>query len=114
VCAAAAALWSDDAHVERRRDALARVWDLADDILGDLVGYRRAAAGFFLWLPVPDDEEAARSLWRDAALRVMPGRYLAVEDGGVNPGVGHLRVALVHEEKVMARVLERLRPLLTR
>jgi aspartate/methionine/tyrosine aminotransferase len=111
VCAAAAALWSDDSHVERRREALARVWDLADEILGDRAAYRRAEAGFFLWLPVADDEEAARSLWRDAALRVMPGRYLAVEDGGVNPGAGHLRIALVHEEKVMARVLERLRAL---
>jgi|GEM_PF-548258 len=113
VCAAAAGLWSDDGHVERRRDALRRVWDVADELVGDLPGYRRAAAGFFLWLPVADDEDAARRLWQDAALRAMPGRYLAVEDGGVNPGAGHLRLALVHEEKVMARALERLRAVLT-
>jgi len=112
VCAAAAALWADESHVERRRDALARVWDTADDILGDYPRYRRAEAGFFLWLPVADDEEAARRLWRDAALRVMPGRYLAVKDRGANPGAGYLRVALVHEEKVMAGVLERLRAFL--
>ncbi|WP_182886595.1 aminotransferase class I/II-fold pyridoxal phosphate-dependent enzyme [Microbispora sp. H10885] len=110
VCAAAAALWSDDAHVARLRTALARNWDLADEILGGLPGYRRAEAGFFLWLPVPDDEAAARDLWRDQGLSVMPGRYLAAEGPyGVNPGAGHLRVALVHEETVMRAALTRLR-----
>ncbi|KAA9374784.1 M20/M25/M40 family metallo-hydrolase [Microbispora cellulosiformans] len=138
VCAAAAALWSDDAHVARLRSALARNWDLADEILGGhpgflglsgsggfsgsdgltgsggLPGYHRAEAGFFLWLPVADDEAAARDLWRDQGLSVMPGRYLAAEGpDGVNPGAGHLRVALVHEETVMREALTRLRDGLT-
>jgi aspartate/methionine/tyrosine aminotransferase len=114
VCAAAASLWSDDSHVEARRDELTRIWDLADTILGDLPGYRRAAAGFFLWLPVGDDEQTARRLWRRDGLTVMPGRYLAVADAGGNPGAGHLRVALVHPEEVMAEALSRLRSTLTR
>jgi aspartate/methionine/tyrosine aminotransferase len=115
VCAAAAALWSDDGHVARRRAALARTWDLADEILGDLRGYRRAEAGFFLWLPVRDDEDLARRLWRADALSVMPGRYLAVEDAtGVNPGANHLRIALVHQEKVMEEALGRIRATVAR
>jgi aspartate/methionine/tyrosine aminotransferase len=113
VCAAAASLWSDDSHVARRRASLARIWDLADHVLGDLPGYRRAQAGFFLWMPVKDDEETARRLWRDDALTVMPGRYLAVDDAGVNPGIDHLRIALVHEEKVMEEALARIRSTLT-
>ncbi|OKJ70002.1 aminotransferase class I/II-fold pyridoxal phosphate-dependent enzyme [Streptomyces sp. CB02460] len=115
VCAAAALLWDDDAHVERARAALAANWALADRLLADVPGYRRADAGFFLWLPVDDDEAAARHLWRDQALSVMPGRYLAAEGpDGTNPGAGHLRVALVHDGPLMRRALLRLRAGLTR
>ncbi|WP_369171299.1 aminotransferase class I/II-fold pyridoxal phosphate-dependent enzyme [Streptomyces sp. R28] len=115
VCAAAARLWDDDAHVERARRELAANWALADTILAAVPGYRRADAGFFLWLPVADDEDAARHLWRDQALSVMPGRYLAADGpDGVNPGAGHLRVALVHDKPLMREALVRLREGLTR
>ncbi|MFY1700770.1 aminotransferase class I/II-fold pyridoxal phosphate-dependent enzyme [Micromonospora sp. WMMA1923] len=131
VCAVSAALWSDDTHVARARAALARNWDTADELLKDLPGYRRPGAGFFLWLPVPDDPGTTRRLWRDQALTVMPGRYLAVDtaagsnpaaagkDPGVdtaagsNPGAGHLRVALVHDEARTEVALTRLRAGLT-
>ncbi|MEV7597689.1 aminotransferase class I/II-fold pyridoxal phosphate-dependent enzyme [Kitasatospora sp. NPDC089797] len=109
VNAVAAALWSDDAHVERARRALVRNWELADAALGHVPGYRRAEAGFFLWLPVRDDEGTARRLWCSRALSVMPGRYLAAEEeDGVNPGAGHLRIALVHDEGPMREALARL------
>ncbi|MFD6422864.1 aminotransferase class I/II-fold pyridoxal phosphate-dependent enzyme [Streptomyces sp. NPDC060198] len=115
VCAAAARLWDDDAHVERARAELAANWALADRVLAGVAGYRRADAGFFLWLPVGDDEAAARALWRDQALTVMPGRYLAAGGpDGTNPGAGHLRVALVHDEPLMREALHRLRAGLTR
>ncbi len=110
VTMAAAALWADDAHVARGQALLARNWDLADSILGDVPQYRRPAAGFFLWLPVGDDEAATRVLWRQQALRVMPGRYLGTEtEDGQNPGAGYLRIALVHEESLMGEALTRLR-----
>lgn len=110
VCAVAAELWRDEAHVLRSRQALAGNWDLADALLADVPGYRRAEAGFFLWLPVEDDEAAARHLWRESALSVMPGRYLGAEGSdGVNPGAGRLRIALVHEQPLMREALERLR-----
>ena len=113
VCAVAAALWADDIHVSRLRSALARNWALADTILGVLPSYRRAEAGFFLWLPVPDDEATARELWRRYALSVMPGRYLATDATGGNPGIGHLRIALVHDEPTMREALTRLRQAMT-
>ncbi|WKU04448.1 aminotransferase class I/II-fold pyridoxal phosphate-dependent enzyme [Micromonospora sp. HUAS LYJ1] len=110
VCEAAAALWADDAHVARARAALARNWDRADVLLKDVPGYRRAEAGFFLWLPVADDTETARRLWGNHALTVMPGRFLAADDStGGNPGVGHLRIALVHDESRTEAALARLR-----
>ncbi|MEV5886550.1 aminotransferase class I/II-fold pyridoxal phosphate-dependent enzyme [Streptomyces sp. NPDC052020] len=110
VDAVSTALWSDDTHVARARAALAKNWELADETLGDLPRYRRAEAGFFLWLPVGDDEETTRRLWSSHALMVMPGRYLAAEGPeGVNPGLGHVRIALVHDAVLMRTALTRLR-----
>ncbi|MFF9768211.1 aminotransferase class I/II-fold pyridoxal phosphate-dependent enzyme [Streptomyces sp. NPDC014636] len=114
VNAVATALWSDDAHVATARASLARNWALADATLKDVPHYRRAAAGFFLWLPVADDEATARHLWRSHALTVMPGRYLAAAGAdGVNPGAGYVRVALVHDEPLMREALTRLAAALT-
>ncbi|MEV4018542.1 aminotransferase class I/II-fold pyridoxal phosphate-dependent enzyme [Nonomuraea angiospora] len=113
VCAVAARLWADDAHVARLRSAVSANWDVADELLGDLAGYRRAEAGFFLWFPVRDDEEAARLLWRAEAVTAMPGRYLgAATDGGTNPGAGHLRIALVHAPDRTREALTRVRRVL--
>jgi N-succinyldiaminopimelate aminotransferase len=110
ICEVAAALWDDDRHVEALRTLLARHWSAADEILGDLPGYVRPESGFFLWLPVRDDESATRYLWQKCAVRVMPGRYLAAADSnGVNPGAGWLRIALVHEEPLLREALRRIR-----
>jgi aspartate/methionine/tyrosine aminotransferase len=113
VCAVAARLWADDAHVARLRSAVSANWDIADELLGELTGYERAEAGFFLWFPVPDDEEAARRLWREEAVTAMPGRYLgAATDCGANPGAGHLRIALVHAPERTREALTRVRRVL--
>ena len=72
-------------------------------------GYRAPEAGFFLWLPVADGEDAALRLWRETGVRVLPGAYLAQEVDGVSPGAGFIRVAMVAPEDEMARGLTRLR-----
>ncbi|MEQ1888622.1 MAG: aminotransferase class I/II-fold pyridoxal phosphate-dependent enzyme [Alphaproteobacteria bacterium] len=89
--AAAAAAWSDEAHVVENRRLYAQKFDAADEILADLFGYTRPAGGFFLWLDVGDGEAAALKLWRDAGVKVLPGKYLA--RGTV--GDAYIRVALV-------------------
>src|SRR5882757_11263834 len=76
----AVAAYGDETHVEENRRLYAQKFDLADQIIGDRYGYRRPAGGFFLWLDVSaqgGDETAALRLWREAGLRVVPGRYLA-------------------------------------
>ena len=76
----AIAAYGDEAHVEENRRLYAQKFDLADQIIGDRYGYRRPAGGFFLWLDVSaqgGDEAVALRLWREAGLRVVPGRYLA-------------------------------------
>ncbi len=109
-CEAAASLWSDDLHVEAHRAAIRENWRLADHYLKDVPGYRRAEAGFFVWLPVEDDEAQSVRLWSSVAVKVMPGRYLASPDlQGQNPGEGYLRIALVHTPDIMRTALARLR-----
>jgi N-succinyldiaminopimelate aminotransferase len=54
-------------------------------------------AGFYLWAAVPggDDEAFARDLFTQYNVTVLPGRYLAREVHGINPGQGRIRMALV-------------------
>ena len=60
----AEALWSDEAHVEANRARYARKYALADEAFAGIQGAGAPEAGFFLWLPVADGEEAVLRLWR--------------------------------------------------
>ena len=107
--AAATALWQDEAHVEANRALYRQKFDLAEERLGGRFGFYRPPGGFYLWLDVGDGEAAAASLWRDAALRVIPGAYLARTDAdGTNPGAAYIRAAMVHDLDTTADALERL------
>lgn len=114
ICAASAALWQHDTHVQQQQQALQRNWEMADDYLAQVPGYQRAEAGFFLWLAVTDGEAIARQLWTEQGLRVMPGRYLCHDDNnGNNSGNGFVRLALIHKHSIMREALLRLRVGLT-
>jgi aspartate/methionine/tyrosine aminotransferase len=110
--AAAAALWQDEPHVEENRAAYRRKFDVAERILSGQYGFYRPPGGFFLWLDVGDGEKAALALWREAALRVLPGGYTAHTTNGRNPGQRYIRVAVVHDEQTVAVALERMRRVL--
>jgi N-succinyldiaminopimelate aminotransferase len=104
--------YGDEAHVRENRRLYAQKFDLADQIIGDRYGYRRPAGGFFLWLDVSaqgGDEAVTLRLWREAGLRVVPGRYLARDQvDGFNPGLGYIRVAMVQDQETTAEALHRL------
>ncbi len=103
------AAYNDEAHVKENRRMYSEKFDLADQIIGDRYGYKRPAGGFFLWLDVSDDEAVTVKLWREAGLRVIPGRYLARNQAdGSNPGLGYIRIALVHDNATTAEALHRL------
>jgi N-succinyldiaminopimelate aminotransferase len=109
ILAAATALWQDESHVEENRSRYRRSFDLAQRILGPLFGEIRAAGGFFLWLDVGDGEKAAVELWRQAAIKVLPGGYMARPDAkGINPGARYIRVALVYDPEMMEGALKRM------
>jgi N-succinyldiaminopimelate aminotransferase len=108
----AIAAYGDEDHVEENRRLYAQKFDLADGIIASRYGYRRPGGGFFLWLDVAahgGDEAVALRLWREAGLRVVPGRYLAREQtDGTNPGLGYIRVAMVADRDTTAQALHRL------
>ena len=107
--AAAAAVWADEEHVAQNRALYVEKYQVADRIFGNLPGYQSPEAGFFLWLPVEDDEAAALKLWRETGVRVLPGGYLAQDVNGVNPGKTYIRVALVAPKDETTRGLEAIR-----
>jgi succinyldiaminopimelate transaminase len=107
--AAAAALWREETHVEENRAAYRRKFDAAEAVLEGKLGFYRPAGGFFLWLDVGDGEAAAVRLWREAAIRTLPGAYVShAGPGETNPGARFIRVALVHDEQTIAAALERM------
>ncbi|MBM05721.1 MAG: aspartate aminotransferase [Oceanibulbus sp.] len=106
---AAAAVWADEAHVEENRALYQEKYAIADRIFGNVPGYASPEAGFFLWLPVEDDEAAALKLWRETGVRVLPGSYLAQNVAGTNPGQNYIRVALVAPKDETTRGLEAIR-----
>ena len=91
-------MWQDEKHVEENRAFYQRKFEIADQKLTGLHGYYLPDGGFYLWLDVGDSEAAALKLWQNAALRVIPGSYLAKTDrDGQNPGAAYIRCALVHD-----------------
>jgi N-succinyldiaminopimelate aminotransferase len=104
ILAAATLLWRDEAHVEANRSLYRAKLDTAERLLGGRFDFTRPPGGFFLWLDVGDGEKAALELWRQARIRVLPGKYLARD------GVGDrfIRVALVHDLATTEQALGRL------
>ena len=105
---ASLAAWGDEAHVEANRALYRAKFDLAQRRLGNRFGFYRPAGGFFLWLDVGDGEAAARRLWAETGVRVLPGGYLSIG----NAGAPYIRVALVDEITTVDRALGRLADLL--
>jgi aspartate/methionine/tyrosine aminotransferase len=108
----AIAAYNDEQHVAENRRLYREKFDLADQIIGDRYHYRRPAGGFFLWLDVSaqgGSEAVTQRLWREAGVRVVPGRYLAQEQAdGSNPGAAYIRVAMVQNNEITAEAMHRL------
>lgn len=106
-----AAVWGDEAHVTANREAYRAKYDVCDRVLGSRYGYRRPAAGFFLWLDVSKfggASDAAVTLWKRGGVKVLPGAFLAQAGcDGTNPGENYVRLALVHDATTTAEALER-------
>jgi aspartate/methionine/tyrosine aminotransferase len=110
---AATALWQNEAHVVESRDLYRQKYAIADRELGEMDGYTRPEAGFFLWLRVGDGEAAARRLFRETGVKVLPGAYLGRPGrDGRNPGTDFIRVAMVADPAEVTRGLTAIRNVL--
>ncbi len=112
IMAASAAAWRDEAHVMANRAGYAEKFALAKSLLGNRAGFSVPQGGFFLWLNVGDGVEAARRLWREAGVRVLPGAYMGRDsETGTkqsNPGFPYIRVALVSDLSTIRTALNRM------
>ncbi|MFT3732647.1 MAG: aminotransferase class I/II-fold pyridoxal phosphate-dependent enzyme [Hyphomicrobium sp.] len=108
---ASAAIWRDEAHVERSREAYREKFRIVDNVLAGRYGYRRPAGGFCLWLDMSQfggGSQAAVTLWQRAGVKVIPGSFLAQTGrDGTNPGADYVRVAMVQDSATIQEALER-------
>jgi len=104
----AAAAWQDEAHVQQHlqvyRASLKAFFDAYADPNCSV-----PAGSFFVWLPVDDGEAFALAAFRQQAVTVLPGAYLAADAIDGNPGSGYIRAALVDGPEKAAELAQRLR-----
>ncbi len=108
IMAASAALWRDEEHVAASRSLYSQKFDTALALLDGRWEATRPGGAFFLWLDVGDGEQAAKRLWADTAVRVLPGAYLANPTPDGNPGAPYIRLALVDDQQTTRAAFERI------
>ncbi len=107
------AAWSDEEHVKANRQQYREKFAA---VLAEFDGHLCVSApqaGFYLWPETPiSDTEFARQLYAGENVIVLPGRFLARESGGINPGENRVRMALVattaHCVEAAQRIVHRL------
>lgn len=111
---ASLAAWGDENHVERNRQAYRDKFAAVHAILADVLEVSVPPAGFYLWPKTPlDDCTFAQRLYAEQNVTVLPGSYLSRAQDGVNPGAGHVRIALVANLDECVEAAQRIRRFVT-
>ena len=107
---ASIAAWGDEAHVRNNRRLYRDKFAAVTPLLEPVLGIGAPDAGFYLWARVPgdDDEAFARELFARTHVTVLPGRYLARDAHGENPGSGYVRIALVPDIEACVEAARRI------
>jgi len=107
---ASIAAWNDEAHVQANRALYKSKFEQVTPLLAQVLDVALPDAGFYLWAGVPggDDEAFARDLLAQYNVTVLPGRYLAREVNGINPGQGRIRMALVAQPEECLEAAQRI------
>ena len=106
--------WSDEKHVKENRLLYQKKFNAVIDILHPVIKVKKPDAGFYLWTQTPaSDEEFARDLFAQQNITVLPGSYLSREANGINPGAGHIRMALVAAYDECIEAADRIRQFLS-
>jgi N-succinyldiaminopimelate aminotransferase len=107
---ASIAAWRDEQHVHDNRTAYRAKFQALSQLLAGQMDFSLPDAGFYLWARTPgDDAQFARALFEQCHVSVLPGTFLGREQDGINPGSGHVRMALVANMAQCVDAAERLR-----
>lgn len=108
---ASIAAWNDEAHVKANRDAYRSKFDAVLNILDGMLDVSKPDASFYLWpkLNGISDIDFAQRLFAEQHITVLPGRFIAREAEGINPGENHVRMALVATLDECTEAAERIR-----
>ena len=113
VQALSCAAWQDEVHVQKNRALYRAKFAAVLEILNPTLGLHQPQAGFFLWPNVAqDDTEFTRKLFTEQHITVLPGQFLSRTMNGINPGYGHVRMALVAEQAQCVSAARRIKAFL--
>ncbi|MFA5982663.1 MAG: succinyldiaminopimelate transaminase [Methylococcaceae bacterium] len=88
--------WQDEQHVLENRRLYREKFSAFIEVLADTIAINKPPASFYIWLKTPiNDSDFAQQLYAQENLTVLPGSYLSRESHGINPGLSHVRIALV-------------------
>ena len=111
---ASIAAWNDEEHVIENRRAYRQKFLAVTEILSSVTNTAIPEAGFYLWFKTPgDDQKFAQQLYEQQNITVLPGSFLARPSGGINPGEGFVRIALVATLDECEEAAQRIKTLLS-
>ncbi len=102
--------WQDETHVVENRRLYREKFAGFIDVLTGVCDIIKPPASFYVWLKIPlnppfskgeaegrgiSDTEFAQQLFAQQNITVLPGSFLSRDFDGINPGLNHVRIALV-------------------
>jgi N-succinyldiaminopimelate aminotransferase len=110
--------WQDESHVIENRRLYREKFTAFIDILSDVCDIKKPPASFYVWLKIPEqlainDTEFAKRLFAQENITVLSGSFLSRDFNGINPGVNHVRIALVAPLAECIEAAQRIKRFLT-
>lgn len=107
------AAWQDETHVLENRRLYNQKFNAVAEELKSVLPISVPDASFYLWPNLnKDDKQVAIDWLSKANIRVLPGQYLSRDIDGINPGYGHVRIALVATLDECVEAAQRLKKIL--
>jgi N-succinyldiaminopimelate aminotransferase len=110
--------WQDESHVIENRRLYREKFTAFIDILSEVCDVKKPPASFYVWLKIPEqlainDTEFAKRLFAQENITVLSGSFLSRDFNGINPGVNHVRIALVAPLAECIEAAQRIKRFLT-